>query len=572
MFHSKAFDLFTLSKSADNIITGKRHLAPMGSQLLATACIYALCGTSPAHAIDSIEFFESLKKKVEAAGSTLTYESLTKTGDDGARATNLELFNPNKNRRLKIATLEVAGGEGENLETFSFDSLDANQLEMTIPENSNDTVLTIERISATDFKAGAGDGTGETFWPFDMGTGRAETIRLVSKGESNVAWNMPSIEINGLKQQGAKAFSLDTLFISASSGSVASTNTETGINGDFTQGEISLSNWEVFPGNGFQLGLLEIGNGSFEGVNPKDQKVSFTYNGAKLESMYTPDLMTNEAIAFPKVDGIATIGSMQLSLDGTPMLSIGGLQSKTEFDEGTKELSSSGSIDDLFIDVKSFPVEGEQAAQLKPFFDLGYENINMDMAVEVSWNVETGDLALPMMRYAADNVGAMDLTLKVNGYTTEVARKIQTIATKISEAPDENVKQALLLQLLAEAASLTVEELTYTLNDQSITRRVMEMQAAKSGQEPKDLIAAMPFMAGAVLSQLQVPEFAASASAAISTFMSSAMSDKASITLAAKPESPVSVAEIMGMAAGVQAGNVAPAEIIEKFNVTVSAE
>ena len=101
----------------------------------------------------------------------------------------------------------------------------------------------------------------------------------------------------------------------------------------------------------------------------------------------------------------------------------------------------------------------------------------------------------------------------------------------------------------------------------ALTGRIMEMQAAQSGQTKDDMLAAVPFMVGAMMAPLDVPEFASSVSSAVGRFLQTS----GSITLTARPEEPVSFAELMGIGAGIKAGNVKPAEVIERFNVEISA-
>ena len=72
--------------------------------------------------------------------------------------------------------------------------------------------------------------------------------------------------------------------------------------------------------------------------------------------------------------------------------------------------------------------------------------------------------------------------------------------------------------------------------------------------------------------QLDVPDFAASVSSAIAAYFTSALNDQGSLTLSARPDEPVSFAEMMGIMAGVRAGNVKPAEVIERFNLTISGK
>ncbi len=237
----------------------------------------------------------------------------------------------------------------------------------------------------------------------------------------------------------------------------------------------------------------------------------------------------------------------------------------------SKSYDTTARIDDLFFNIEAIPVQPGQEASRKQFTDLGYNSLTMDFDIDGGWNIESGILDLREYKLSAENMAAMAISTTIGGFTLDFARQLTQISNKISAADDE-IKQALTMQMLALYSGLTVNSLSISIDDASLTKRLMEQQAAKSGQEAKDLAQAMPFMAGAMLAQLDIPDFAASVSAAIGTFMTSALNNTGSLTVSAKPDEPISFAEIMGIAAGAQAGNVQPSEVVDRLNLTVTAE
>ncbi len=246
--------------------------------------------------------------------------------------------------------------------------------------------------------------------------------------------------------------------------------------------------------------------------------------------------------------------------------------SVAQFDAATGVYDFSGALNDLFINVKAIPTTPENAKGVQQFLDLGYDDVTLDVSINGGWNLSTGMLDLQSYKLDAENMAAFDIALKLDGYTIEFARKLQQISNKMNATDDVAMKQALSMQLLAEMSALAVRGIKLKLDDASLTRRIMQSQAKRSGQTADDMAAALPFMAGAMLAQLDVPEFAASVSSAIGAYFTSALNNQGSLTLEANPDEPVSFAEIMGIAAGVRAGNVKPAEVIERLNLKISGQ
>lgn len=290
-------------------------------------------------------------------------------------------------------------------------------------------------------------------------------------------------------------------------------------------------------------------------------------NGADI---FSPDYLGDGEMTFPEAEMRVSFGAMRFSLDGKELVTLQGGGSTAQFDSETQDYRFFGNFDDLYIDVKSIPVKPGQGQGKEQFEALGYDNITLDISLEGFWNVGTGLLNLESYKFDAENMAALDMSVKLGGYTVEFAKKLQQISQKVNEADDRELKQALSMQMIAELSALSVEEMSLKLDDKSLTRRIMRQQAKKSGQSAEDMAAALPFMAGAALAQLDVPDFAASVSSAIAAYFTSALNDQGSLTLSARPEEPVSFAELMGITAGVRAGNVKPAEVIEQFNLTIS--
>ncbi len=529
----------------------------------------SLLASGSAQSMEAVEFFEQLKTKAEANGNSLTYGELKDLGNGDVSATDIKVINEKQNSELSIGALLVTGGETDGKERFVFGSLEADAIKLQTDRPDDKFSLKIKSLVADDFSLDV-DAEGKyPFWPFDISNGSAKSIQLIGKGKDNVSWSLPEIKIVKLESGQGNAFSMGDFRVDASTGSIA---TENGGNSSFALGEVRLQDLNVFDQVGFELGAIEMGRISLEGSDGKSRTINFNFDGMQGENLFSPNFFADINQLFPEEKMNATVGSASFSLDGQELFTFAGGYSRGNYMPDTKDYQSDFAMNDLFLDLKKIGEVNNQSRELKPFFDLGYETINLDLSGDVIINFENGILNVKQFRYSADDVAAMDMTMKLNGYTLDLAKKIQTISTKMGDGADADLTQALLLQMLAEFSTLSVEEMQITLDDASLTRRILDQQAKKAGQEAKDMVAAIPFMAGAVLSQLDAPEFAANVSTAIGTYMNSALNNSGSLIITAKPDEPISFVEIMGISAGIQAGNVKPAEIIERLNLEVSAK
>ena len=547
--------------------------APSDNRILRRSAVALLLGASllaggPASALDATDFFRGLQVEAEKNGNTLTYGALEAVGSDGARALDIVLENGKTGERMTIGEMTLSGTEVAGEDGFSFANMEAVRLMLQTKgkdgEERGPSTLTIDRLSAEDFDFPPMESRQRPFWPFDMAEGEATGVRIVASGRQSVAINLPSVRISGLKHLGGERnFSLDRFSSDAATGSVA----ENERSGTFNLGEISVEGFSLFDESGYKAASGTFGGLRINGTDEKGRDFKVDVGDIAVSNLFSPDFAEGSDISFPGDEMTATMGSVSFTLDGTELARLAGGESSARFDAETKEYTATGMFRDLYLAVSQFPVEPGKDQGRKQFEALGYDSINMDIGMEAGWNVESGDLTLSSYRFAADEMMVLDLGLSLAGYTVDFARNLQKISTRMNSAADEETRQALSFQLLAEMSELEVRDLRIRLDDQSLMGRVMEMQAAQSGQKKEDMMAAVPFMVGAMMAPLDVPEFASSVSTAVGRFLQTS----GSLTLTARPENPVSFAELMGLGAGLKAGNVKPAELIERFNVEISA-
>lgn len=545
-----------------------RRARPIMTRLaiaLAASTVLAL----PVFAQDAVSLLKAIQADVEASGGTMTFGELAADGSDGATASKVEIIHSAKGDKVLISRLVLSGAEVDDARTYFFKTLDATGVELMSGRSGGDSgTVKIDEISANAITVRPDEGENDPLLLFGLGSARFDDIHVIGQGEANVALNIPGATLDDLTHERNKRFVLGRLEVEAGSGSFAGKDDSSG---SFALGAIRVRDLEMV-GNGLSLGFAEFGRFSLEGSDNKARTISLNFDGLEVNNLYTPDFSLADKPYFPDQDMRMKTGGASFILDGQQVFTFKGSEAVTRFGADGVSQNARFSVSDFHVDLEAIAEAEGKEKDIRGLTDLGYDSLSISLDGEMDWNVETGVVTLSQMRYGADQMATLDLSFKLLGLDKEVAANLQNISARMREADNSAMQQAMMFQTVAELSALSIEEISITLDDDSLTRRLMKMQAEKSGQEAGDLVAAVPFMAGAMMAPLEAPDFTAMVAAALGTYLQSALAEDAQITMTAKPDEPVSFAELVGLSAGLQTGNIKPAEIIERLNITVSAQ
>ncbi len=521
-----------------------------------------------ASAFEAEAFFQALQETAKERGDTLTFGEIQTEGDDSVTLQAVELLNGDSGNRMTIERMQLTGVEEAGAEAISFATMLASTIALDLTgKQGGESRITVNSASAEDFRF-IEQAEGETVFPFAMGTGRLDTVRIETSGKdgknASASFTIPFVEASGVEPYGDMGFMLSSLSTGTGTGSYKS---DDGGSGSFELGEMRLEGLERKKGTGLFIDAFSVGPASVEGTSAEGQAVVMTAEGFSASSLYYPDFTSDGSIEFPEAPGKGQLGRINVKLDGTEVFLLGGAEFLSTYDEAKQLNEGSFALNGLSINVKDLPVKPGGGAGKQQLLALGYETLTLGARLDGAWDIDDGVLDISRYRISMDDGGAISLSTRILGYTEAFARKLAQLSQMMGETGDTETQQALSMQMLAEASALMVDQLSLRVSDDSLTRKIMVMQAAKSGQTAEDMAAALPFMAGAMLAQFDVPEFAATVSSALGTFLA----NPGNLVLMADPQEPISVAEVMGIAAGVKAGNVTPAQVIARLNITMNA-
>ncbi|MEM7301171.1 MAG: hypothetical protein AAF468_08820 [Pseudomonadota bacterium] len=299
---------------------------------------------------------------------------------------------------------------------------------------------------------------------------------------------------------------------------------------------------------------MKIGRITVNGVDVDADGGQFAMGSFLLSSLQVPSKLSTNVSDWLKVMKVMKVSNITFGMGGTRMFSLGSGETSLDSDTNPDEVSQETKFEDINLDLTKIPDRQFQAVRGQ----LGYEKLNGRMVGIGSWNMKTGRAAVSEMKLDFTDVGALDLTYAITGYTVEVAQRIQQI--QLEAAANGGGDQAM-MALMPELTKLKLESFAFKFTDASITNKLLTLQAGQMGQTPEALAGAAPMFVQMGMQGLNMPQLSEMVAKAVGQFLSSPKN----IEVAARPAAPVPVSEIVG------AGMAAPQTIPGMINLQVVA-
>ncbi|MFD1694476.1 hypothetical protein [Roseibium aestuarii] len=198
-------------------------------------------------------------------------------------------------------------------------------------------------------------------------------------------------------------------------------------------------------------------------------------------------------------------------------------------------------VSDLNLPLDAFDPKGR--AQIRA---LGYSEVNLGLKAAVGWAPETSTLTIESLHVDARDMASLDLSLTAGGVTKPLMDKLQAVsALKPSREEQQKLQQELL-------QSVTVNSITLDLVNHGLYERVIELQAQGQGVSRQDLEKQLGIVLPMALVQIQDTELRRQAQEALTAFLATPGSLRATAT----PATPPVIGVLMG--AGMMAPNSLP--------------
>lgn len=317
--------------------------------------------------------------------------------------------------------------------------------------------------------------------------------------------------------------------------------------------EMVLSNVED-QGNGrFRIGSASFSNIQGD-VSGSDFSLSFSIPESDAEGWLiqhpgeTPSAGGQHRMALNLANRMAA-GKMTLGIMGQSV-TIDGYEQTWDGDPDTGAGSYAMKVTNIAVPEQAL-VALDQGGMLK---QLGYSGLNFD--IQGSGRVDRSDDAYGLdmsFGITSRNMGTLSLGISAAGIP-------QAVMDEFNKANAER-REPDFTALMPQVQSISIGSASFRFEDASITKKLLPMIAAMQGMDEATLINMAGPMLQMSLMQLQNQAFVEQAARAVDSFLK----DPKSITIAAKPATPVTIAEIMTLDPG------APGAAITRLGVGVTA-
>lgn len=297
---------------------------------------------------------------------------------------------------------------------------------------------------------------------------------------------------------------------------------------------------------------------SWDGRSKQGQEIVISLANASIDGFYLPDPKDVDAPLFIFDNYVSSMSNLSVLFDGNPVVEIPSLTS--EFNGNGTENIFSGfvKISQLIFHPENIGDGGRAKQQLAM---LGYDTLTVDINLEADWNMQTGSMSLSKYEFDIADMGVFDIQLAIGGYTKEFYQKIRALNAEIQSLPAQERDRAS-QRAYREMTSLTLESMKLSFRDNSITDKILAIQAEAQGQSSQNMKAMLPIMLNGMMAGLQQPALTSTLVSAVETFLA----DPGIISVSAKPEPPLAFSEITGLGVSI------PNLLIEKLNITAQAQ
>lgn len=157
----------------------------------------------------------------------------------------------------------------------------------------------------------------------------------------------------------------------------------------------------------------------------------------------------------------------------------------------------------------------KEASAQEFFVSAGYKEFVAALDVQGSWNPVDGRMVISQEAITVKDVGKLNFTTDLSGYTTEFMKAIQEMS---KNAAGQSGKQDA-AQFMGLLQGLTLNAMSLRFDDASITGKILDFMSKKTGQPKEALIAQVKGMAPLITMQLGDASFTTKFSNAVSAYM-----------------------------------------------------
>lgn len=306
-------------------------------------------------------------------------------------------------------------------------------------------------------------------------------------------------------------------------------------------------------------GVVENADGSYtaesvtipdiETVIEGEPAAELSLTDIRVDGFYLPAGNPVPAIGLLQLFRSFSTGPLTITSEGKEVVSIASMSSESVFNPSfasteLTDLTSTLSISGIAVDLTS--VSEADPAAAATIEALGLTTISGDIYMDMAWSMADGNMSINEFSFDFADVGALDITAEVTGFTPTVLDQIYAMQASMGGAePTEEQAQAQMMQGMALMQGVSIVSASVRYDDASLAGKLLDFFAAQSGADRATFVEGLKATLPAMLAESGIPALADLVVPPVSAFLD----DPKSLEVKVAPPSPTSLLVLMAAAA-----------------------
>jgi len=289
-----------------------------------------------------------------------------------------------------------------------------------------------------------------------------------------------------------------------------------------------------------------------------------TLSDIRVEDLYFPAGDAASAIAQVQSFGAASTGPLSVFRNGEEVVRVESMEARSTFtpEQGTDELvdvDSTLAINGIWADLSTVSEEDPESGAV--IEQLGLTEINGSITQHMTWSMADGHMVMDEFLFDFDDLGALDITFDITGFTPEVLDQIYAMQAQMGgEEMTEEQAQAQMMSGMALMQGVNIVSVAIRYDDASLADSLLDFFAEDAGTDRATFVDGLKQQLPLMIEGLGIPALNDLIVPPVSAFLD----DPQSLEIAARPASPTSLLVLMAAAAN-------PAGLIPALGLTVTA-
>lgn len=296
-----------------------------------------------------------------------------------------------------------------------------------------------------------------------------------------------------------------------------------------------------------------------------DAEGRVTLSDIRVESLYFPPSDNASALAQVQSFAAASTGPLSVFRNGEEVVRVDSMEARSTFspEQGSADLSdveSTFTISGIWADLSTVSEEDPESGAV--IEQLGLTELNGSVSQHTTWSMADGHMVMDEFLIDFDDVGALDLTFDITGFTPQVLDQIYAMQAQMgggSEMSEEQA-QAQMMAGMAMMQGVNIVSIAIRYDDASLVGSLLDYFAEDAGTDRASFVEGLKQQLPLMLEGVGIPALKDLIVPPVSAFLD----DPQSLEVAARPASPTSLLVLMAAAAN-------PAGLIPALGLTVTA-